>query len=229
MKKDSHRSTLTSAPSMGKVSLTGSSTPSRFLSLQVRVTQPMPFVLLNPLQLGANEVRTSQGSVGALFPRSREINDPDVERFIANVSRHGVHNLDTDLFSAHQMGTCRMGASPDDGVVSPHGEVWECTNLFVADASVFPTSSGVNPMITNYAISYMTAKYIASDRLYPSRLRPCIYTRTGMCFMKLGATTMTFTGILSSNCGVVPVAIGAPVSGSCFLCSPNGRTTNALV
>ncbi|SPR01393.1 unnamed protein product (mitochondrion) [Plasmodiophora brassicae] len=118
---------------------------------------------------GANEVRTSQGSVGALFPRSREINDPDVERFIANVSRHGVHNLDTDLFSAHQMGTCRMGASPDDGVVSPHGEVWECTNLFVADASVFPTSSGVNPMITNYAISYMTAKYIASDRLWGRR------------------------------------------------------------
>ncbi|MBV8579877.1 MAG: GMC family oxidoreductase, partial [Candidatus Eremiobacteraeota bacterium] len=52
------------------------------------------------------------------------------------------------LFSAHQMGTARMAASAADGVVDPDGRVYGVVGLLVADASVFPNASGVNPMLT---------------------------------------------------------------------------------
>lgn len=55
--------------------------------------------------------------------------------------------------SAHQMGSCRMSAKASDGVVDPAGKVWGCENLYVADASVFPSASGVNPMITTMSLA----------------------------------------------------------------------------
>lgn len=49
---------------------------------------------------------------------------------------------------AHQCGTLRMSRSPSGGVVKPSGESWEVPGLYVADASVFPSSSAVNPALT---------------------------------------------------------------------------------
>lgn len=43
----------------------------------------------------------------------------------------------------------------------PHGEVWDVSGLYIADGSAFPTPSGVNPMVTIYAMSYLTAQCIA--------------------------------------------------------------------
>lgn len=66
------------------------------------------------------------------------------------------------LFSAHQMGTCRMGSSASNSVVKPNGETWSVENLYVADASVFPTPSGANPMITTMAINTGTGRLLAA-------------------------------------------------------------------
>ena len=54
---------------------------------------------------------------------------------------------------AHQMGSNRMSTTAQAGVVDPSGKVWGTEGLYVSDASVFPSASGVNPMITNMAIS----------------------------------------------------------------------------
>ena len=61
------------------------------------------------------------------------------------------------LFSFHQMGTARMGDRRDRDAVDPTGRVWEVANLYVADASIFPTASGVNPQITVYALADVVA------------------------------------------------------------------------
>jgi choline dehydrogenase-like flavoprotein len=55
--------------------------------------------------------------------------------------------------SFHPQGTCRMGADPATTVVSPSGETHDVKNLYVADASLLPTSIGYNPSETVYALS----------------------------------------------------------------------------
>jgi hypothetical protein len=70
----------------------------------------------------------------------------------------------TGIFgSAHQMGTNRMSIRPEAGVVDPAGRVWGTQGLYVSDASVFPSASGVNPMITNMAISDWISRGVAAE------------------------------------------------------------------
>ncbi len=49
------------------------------------------------------------------------------------------------LSAGHLFGTCRMGSNPHSSVVDPHFGVQGTKNLFVIDASIFPTNLGVNP------------------------------------------------------------------------------------
>lgn len=91
----------------------------------------------------------------ALGPR-----DPRFAALIRGIEREGVKQSRSGLFSAHQMGTCRMHGVKREGVVRPTGESWDVGNLFVADASVFPTSSGVNPMLTVLAMAQCIAAHV---------------------------------------------------------------------
>ena len=68
------------------------------------------------------------------------------------------------LSAYHPMGTCSMGADPHHSVVRSSGETWEVENLFICDASVLPTSLGVNPQLTIMALAMRTAGFI-DDRL----------------------------------------------------------------
>ena len=65
--------------------------------------------------------------------------------------------------SAHQMGTCRMSGSSDRGVVDGGGRVWGRKNLYVADASVFPSASGVNPMMTLMSLADWISRGVVRD------------------------------------------------------------------
>ena len=66
------------------------------------------------------------------------------------------------VFTAHQMGGCRMGADPARSVVDPELRHHFLENLWIADGSVFPTSLGVNPMESIYGISSWAAEGIRS-------------------------------------------------------------------
>ncbi|MDZ7810311.1 MAG: GMC family oxidoreductase [Arhodomonas sp.] len=68
-----------------------------------------------------------------------------------------------DVFrSTHVFGTCRMGKEPADSVVDPHGRSHRWRNLWIADASVFPSSGGGEaPSLTIAALALRTAARIA--------------------------------------------------------------------
>ena len=94
--------------------------------------------------------------------------DPDPERalapFFEAVDRQGITPNAFGLFSAHLMGTCRMGADPARSVVNGFGESHEVPGLFICDGSVFPQSAGVNPMLTIMAIARRSALHIVEQR-----------------------------------------------------------------
>lgn len=62
------------------------------------------------------------------------------------------------LQSSHPHGSARMSADPAKGVVRPDGRVYGVEGLRVADASLFPTSLGVNPQVTIMAFAKVVAR-----------------------------------------------------------------------
>ncbi len=115
---------------------------------------------------GANGIQTlhttplSMGDVGGGGTR----HFPDIESLCAAIGRSPTGDNHLSLFSAHQMGTCRMGRDAESAVCNEMGEVFGVGGLFIADASAFPGSSGVNPMITIMALAHHTASRIAYRR-----------------------------------------------------------------
>jgi choline dehydrogenase-like flavoprotein len=67
------------------------------------------------------------------------------------------------MVSYHPQGTMRMGADPQKSVVNPKGETHDVKGLYVADASLFPTSILVNPQITVYGMSNYIADQLLAD------------------------------------------------------------------
>jgi choline dehydrogenase-like flavoprotein len=94
---------------------------------------------------------------------SKGINCSHFNAWLDEVKKNGFPNPESFFVSAHQMGTCRMGKSAEHGVVDQKGKVWETEGLYVADASVFPSASGVNPMVTNMAIADWISINLAKD------------------------------------------------------------------
>ena len=88
-------------------------------------------------------------------PRAREA-------WLARVDAAGWGANQLLLVTFHQMASCRMGASARSSVVDPEHRVWGVRGLYVADASVFPTASGVNPMLTIMGIAHRAAQVIST-------------------------------------------------------------------
>jgi choline dehydrogenase-like flavoprotein len=99
---------------------------------------------------GATEVYPNIARAGTLTPEKL----PTFE-----ATRFKPSELRLEAF--HPMGTARI--SPErDGVCSPDGSVHGVADLYIADASLFPTSLGVNPMMTVIAFANRIATQLAN-------------------------------------------------------------------
>jgi choline dehydrogenase-like flavoprotein len=107
---------------------------------------------------GAREIFTSQAAYVAYRPGQRG----GVEAYMDEVDRHGYGPDQMGYVSFHQMGSCRMGVDPKTSVIGPDHRAHEVRGLFVADGSAFPSSSGVNPMITIMAMAHRASRFIAA-------------------------------------------------------------------
>lgn len=71
---------------------------------------------------------------------------------------------DITLGTGHPQGGNSMSANPGQAVVSPDFKAYGYENLYVCDASVFPSSIGVNPQLTVMALAHYAAPLIAGAK-----------------------------------------------------------------
>jgi choline dehydrogenase-like flavoprotein len=93
--------------------------------------------------------------------------------YLAKAASHDFRPNIGAVFSAHQMGTARMGGEPGTHVCDPRGRVrWAVAGiggdqvirgLYVADSSLFPTALGVNPMLTVMLLARRVARTVLAE------------------------------------------------------------------
>ena len=64
------------------------------------------------------------------------------------------------ISSAHMQSTNKMGHNPESSVVDHQFRVWNYSNFFIVDGSIFPTSVGANPMQSIYTMGKIFADTI---------------------------------------------------------------------
>ncbi|MFI5028894.1 MAG: GMC family oxidoreductase N-terminal domain-containing protein [Solirubrobacterales bacterium] len=99
---------------------------------------------------GATEVYPNIARIGTLRPGQ-----------LAEFEATAFKPSELRLEAFHPMGTARIAADPGEGVCAADGSVNGTTGLYVADASLFPTSVGVNPMMTVIAFAKQVSRGIA--------------------------------------------------------------------
>ncbi|BCJ70401.1 hypothetical protein GCM10009779_34510 [Polymorphospora rubra] len=95
---------------------------------------------------------------GRIWERGRG----SIDDFIRHTNTLGTAPGQIAMAALHIMGAARMGGGRATSAAGPDGATWEVPNLVIADASTFPASSGVNPMISVEAIAYMNAQRLAA-------------------------------------------------------------------
>lgn len=101
-------------------------------------------------KLGENTKRIASHALKSGVRLMKEVGATDIIKY-APISNAGWH----------LMGTARMGDNPASSVTNKFGQCHDVSNLFVADSSLFPTSSSVNPASTIQALALFIANHIA--------------------------------------------------------------------
>jgi choline dehydrogenase-like flavoprotein len=108
---------------------------------------------------GAPEIRTLHAEELSW----RRDSDEEFEAFIERIEQAAYGPADVPLFTAHQMGSCRMGADPAASVADGDGQLHDVQGVWIGDASAFPTAPGVNPMVSIMSLAHRTAERIAGS------------------------------------------------------------------
>lgn len=105
---------------------------------------------LLPAHMAATEMHFAAGAQTVITGHTRSVVMKNATELpVLRSVKYGA--MEHSLFTAHQMGGCTMG---EKGVVGMDHRVYGFDNLFVVDGSVLPTSLGVNPSETVYALAH---------------------------------------------------------------------------
>ncbi len=140
--------------SSGRVGLAGDGSLRATYRLTHDDTRRLTFGIARAAEIhfaaGATEVYPNIARVGTL--RGGQLAEFEATAFKPSELR---------LEAFHPMGTARITADPSEGVCAADGSVNGTAGLYVADASLFPTSVGVNPMMTVIAFAKNVARKVA--------------------------------------------------------------------
>ncbi len=86
----------------------------------------------------------------------------DDEKSLKKLEQARFSPRDLEIMAFHPLGTCRMGADARASVVNFDLETHDIPRLFIMDASVIPSSLGVNPQITIMSLAMRAARRLAA-------------------------------------------------------------------
>ncbi|MEA2298934.1 MAG: cholesterol oxidase [Solirubrobacteraceae bacterium] len=105
---------------------------------------------------------SKHGASSVYFDRVRELS----RRVAGELGADFVDNPiwhENRVITVHSLGGCRMGRSPQTGVVDPYGRVFGHPGLYIADGSVMPGPVGANPSLTIAALADRFATAILEE------------------------------------------------------------------
>jgi choline dehydrogenase-like flavoprotein len=105
---------------------------------------------------GAEELFTLHQDARTAWRRGEHL-DP----FVEGLASAPWEAAEVMIFTAHQMGSCRLGSDPATSVADGRGELHDVPGVWIGDAAAFPSAPGVNPMVTIMALARRTAGFVA--------------------------------------------------------------------
>lgn len=130
----------------GRVSINHTGTPNISYRLQRSDKQVLVEGAINAARL-----LFAAGATEIVMPYTEHL-PIKTEKDLEIIRQRGIVSNDIMMASSHPQGTLRMGADRHKAVVKLSGESHAVPGLFVADASLFPTSVGVPPTLTIAAL-----------------------------------------------------------------------------
>jgi len=114
--------------------------------------------LVNAIRKAA-EIFIAAGCTSFRLPATKQIiTQSDKNNLNELIQEKYLDFAQTPLSTAHPQGGCRMGTSEKTSVVDINGKLWGSKSIYVADASLFPTSVKVNPYETIMLLATHVAK-----------------------------------------------------------------------
>ena len=138
----------------GRVSINHKGTPN----ISYRLQRADKRVLVEGA-INAARLLFAAGATEIIMPYTERLRI-QTEKDLEIIRQRGIAPNDVMMASSHPQGTLRMGADRHKAVVKLSGESHAVKDLFVADASLFPTSIGIPPTLTIAALGRHVASQI---------------------------------------------------------------------
>ena len=126
----------------------------------VRGLQELTRIIVAGGGIEAVSLHTPPQRLGSLGGKPGAVSHVKLDAYLREMEDRGIVVNRVGMGTAHQMGTCRLGSDPRTSVADPSGQVHGVQGLYIADASGFPTASGVNPMLSTMALAYWVAQHV---------------------------------------------------------------------